>query len=373
MTMKLLYIFIIPIFFIGCFGEAKIKKPEKNYSQEAQILNELTNMTNNSEDMAHSSKDIVNDTDQEEISKPKLPILKIMELLHKGSLSHVRNDYGQAIDYYEKSLDILNEQKNIQYGNSKNTIKYNEGRYAYDMVLSDYKTTIFNELEYYLNFNIGKGYLGICQRPEDNHNSLKYCNKAIIFLKRARIFLNKTKYKNKKYTDVTFHLGFSYMLLKDSKNGKKQFAKANKERPFIKADKKIYGKEGRVFTALGIVFVAYATDRQHNKKEYKDKLETARKNFKKALKLEPENHAFINNVGEINYKLGNYKKSIEYYSEAIFINPIEPILYSNRGLAYLKVGQFSKACKDFEITKELDINNIVQNTYKNLISDGICR
>lgn len=369
MAMRFLYIFIISLFFIGCLGEIK---PEKKYSQKAQALNELTNRVDSLENMTNSSDDEENDMAKKEIGKSKLPILNIIKPLIKGKLSYVNNDYEKAIDYYGKSRKILKRQKNIQYGNSKNTIKHNEGSYAYDMVLSDYRETIFNELEYYIRLNIGKSYLGICQRLEDNHNSLKYCKEAIHHLEEARIFLSKTKYKNKIYTDVTYHLGFSYTLRKDADNGRIHLNKANKKRIPAQADRKIYG-EGRTFTALGILYTNNAKERQYNKKEYKKILKIAKQNFEKALKLEPENDAFINNVGEINYRLGNYEKAIKYYDEAIFINPIDPILYNNRGLAYLKYKQSSQACRDFEITKELDTHNVIQNIYENLISDGVCR
>lgn len=49
------------------------------------------------------------------------------------------------------------------------------------------------------------------------------------------------------------------------------------------------------------------------------------------------------------FKNGNYEKAIEYYSQAILIEPNDHILYSNRSASYLNINKNELALKDAQI------------------------
>lgn len=52
-------------------------------------------------------------------------------------------------------------------------------------------------------------------------------------------------------------------------------------------------------------------------------------------------------------KAGNYAEAVLHYSFAIKINPNDPLLYSNRCLAFLKLNQLYYANEDAEKTIQL--------------------
>ena len=54
-----------------------------------------------------------------------------------------------------------------------------------------------------------------------------------------------------------------------------------------------------------------------------------------------------------------FDAAINYYSEAIELNPNDATAYGNRGIAHAKKGAFVKAIRDFDKAIELDINNAV--------------
>lgn len=52
------------------------------------------------------------------------------------------------------------------------------------------------------------------------------------------------------------------------------------------------------------------------------------------------------------YNAGDYEKAIETFTQAIEINPI-PVLYNDRGNAYLAIGDYERALADYETAIEL--------------------
>lgn len=68
-------------------------------------------------------------------------------------------------------------------------------------------------------------------------------------------------------------------------------------------------------------------------------------------------------LGLKEYKNGNYKQAIEYFSKAIEYNPKDASLYNNRGLAYYNLQQYDKAIADY--TKAIEIRPDFADAYYN--------
>lgn len=66
----------------------------------------------------------------------------------------------------------------------------------------------------------------------------------------------------------------------------------------------------------------------------------------------------MKNMGNIEYKRGNYASAAEYYTKAITLRDNFSIYYSNRALCYKNLGQFQKAMEDAQDAIELDESNI---------------
>ncbi len=68
-------------------------------------------------------------------------------------------------------------------------------------------------------------------------------------------------------------------------------------------------------------------------------------------------------LGLSEYKKGNYKQAIKYFSKAIEYNPNDASLYNNRGLAYYNLEQYNKAIADY--TKAIEIKPNFADAYYN--------
>lgn len=60
-------------------------------------------------------------------------------------------------------------------------------------------------------------------------------------------------------------------------------------------------------------------------------------------------------------KLNQYQKAIHYYTEAIRLNKIEPVYYTNRALCYLKQNKFTECIGD--CTKAIDLDKKAVKAY----------
>jgi tetratricopeptide (TPR) repeat protein len=80
---------------------------------------------------------------------------------------------------------------------------------------------------------------------------------------------------------------------------------------------------------------------------YVDHFDTA-DSIEKAKKLtsqlsDTENPAFLDTIGWVDYKAGNYKEASIVLSKAVLISPEEPVLHFHLGMAYLKQGSSTLA------------------------------
>jgi tetratricopeptide (TPR) repeat protein len=79
--------------------------------------------------------------------------------------------------------------------------------------------------------------------------------------------------------------------------------------------------------------------------------------FSKAIKLNPKNAIFYNNLDVSYYDLHEFNKAVDAYSRAIYIDSNMSAAYSNRASAYYALGDYTNSendsikAKDFEKNK----------------------
>ena len=98
--------------------------------------------------------------------------------------------------------------------------------------------------------------------------------------------------------------------------------------------------------------------------------------YKKSIYLKPDNpgvYVIYNNLGINYYKLKNYHQAVEYYTKAIAIYSKVAPTYCNRGSAYVKLGDYDNAIKDFYFALDLlqSANEVAYKTYEKLDREKI--
>jgi tetratricopeptide (TPR) repeat protein len=98
-----------------------------------------------------------------------------------------------------------------------------------------------------------------------------------------------------------------------------------------------------------------------------NQLETAIKDYNKAIELNPNYAEAYYNRGNAHRKLNQYAKAIEDYSKAIEKNPEFAIAYDNRGVTYGILNRYEDAFKDFEKAIKLNPNYAVVYNNRGLV------
>ena len=83
-------------------------------------------------------------------------------------------------------------------------------------------------------------------------------------------------------------------------------------------------------------------------------IETARKYYQRAIKLNPEYAEAINNLGTIEYSRKSYRRAINDYKKALRITPQSASIYSNLGTAYFARKDYKDAAAMFQHALDLD-------------------
>ncbi|MGB5217161.1 MAG: tetratricopeptide repeat protein, partial [Smithella sp.] len=94
--------------------------------------------------------------------------------------------------------------------------------------------------------------------------------------------------------------------------------------------------------------------------------------FEKTIRLMPKipkSASAYHNIGIIYAELGQYQRAIDYYHEAIELQPDYASAYNNRALVYFKIGEKNAGCQDVQKACELRSCATLQST----ISNGMCR
>lgn len=78
----------------------------------------------------------------------------------------------------------------------------------------------------------------------------------------------------------------------------------------------------------------------------------------KALSQEPENGAYLDTVGWIYFKMGNYEKALEYISKAVSLREDSAVVIEHLGDVYYKLGDFTQAKKYWQQALEKEPDNL---------------
>jgi tetratricopeptide (TPR) repeat protein len=83
-------------------------------------------------------------------------------------------------------------------------------------------------------------------------------------------------------------------------------------------------------------------------------LDKAQKCYEQAIKLRPDYHEAVNNLGTIFYAKKSYRRAISQYRRALKLAPEQASVHSNLGTAYFARNQIEIALKEFRTALELD-------------------
>lgn len=83
-------------------------------------------------------------------------------------------------------------------------------------------------------------------------------------------------------------------------------------------------------------------------------LQLAKKQYERAIKLDPKYSEAINNLGTIYYANKNYRKAISLYKRALRVSSPSASIYSNLGSAYFARKDYKEATAYYEKALELD-------------------
>ncbi len=83
-------------------------------------------------------------------------------------------------------------------------------------------------------------------------------------------------------------------------------------------------------------------------------LDTAKKNYEKALKINPKYSEALNNLGTVYYARKSYRRAISYYKRALRLAPKSASIYSNLGTAHFARKKYKEAFECYQTALSLD-------------------
>src|SRR5437867_2122021 len=83
-------------------------------------------------------------------------------------------------------------------------------------------------------------------------------------------------------------------------------------------------------------------------------IDEAKRNYEKALKLNPHYSEAINNLGTIYYSRRSYRKAIRQYNKALKLAPNSASIYSNLGTAQFARKKYQEASESYQKALALD-------------------
>ena len=84
------------------------------------------------------------------------------------------------------------------------------------------------------------------------------------------------------------------------------------------------------------------------------RLDSSKKDFEHALKMDPNYADAYNNLGAVEYQDHRLKEAIKRYQQAIAVNPAFATYHSNLGTAYMERKDFDKAATEYARALQID-------------------
>jgi tetratricopeptide (TPR) repeat protein len=83
-------------------------------------------------------------------------------------------------------------------------------------------------------------------------------------------------------------------------------------------------------------------------------LDTAKRHYERALRLNPKYAEAMNNIGTVHYAKRSYRRAVAQYKKALVLVPNSASVYSNLGTAYFARKQYAEAVKAYQQAMALD-------------------
>jgi tetratricopeptide (TPR) repeat protein len=103
------------------------------------------------------------------------------------------------------------------------------------------------------------------------------------------------------------------------------------------------------------------------KSAYEDQgnIDSSKAFYEKGLISQPDNFTYLNNLGVLYWREGNYKVAENLFRKAIAQDSSYALLHYNLGIALKNAGELVEAQKELERAKELDFQSLrIKNAYR---------
>jgi tetratricopeptide (TPR) repeat protein len=87
------------------------------------------------------------------------------------------------------------------------------------------------------------------------------------------------------------------------------------------------------------------------------KLQEARRSIKRALELAPGTPEYLDSLGWVHYRMGEYGKAVSLLEDAVGAGGVDPVIFEHLGDAYKALGAMEKAREAYRRALELDADN----------------
>jgi lysophospholipase L1-like esterase len=108
------------------------------------------------------------------------------------------------------------------------------------------------------------------------------------------------------------------------------------------------------------------------KSAYEDQgnIDSSKAFYEKGLILQPENFVYLNNLGVLYWREGNYTVAENLFTKAVAQDSLYAILHYNLGIALKNSGKLEEAQKELEKAKELDFQSLrIKNTFREKLKE----
>lgn len=266
-----------------------------------------------------------------------------------GELANKREDDSLTLHYFRKSIDLaqLNSELRIRLGQ----ILFEDEDYTNTAIEMERAVKKFPN-NHVINFILGlslaqnSDHLGalpylekaVTLNPNDLNTTLAYCYSLDQTDREddALVYLNRALRIDPKNIQALGMMGLIY-------DGKGEYTKSDS----------IYSIAVNIDSSDIMILNNFAYSLAERGKD----LDLALEMVQKAIDEEPDNSSYLDTIGWVYYKLGDYPKAKEYIYKAIEQDENNATLLDHLGDIYFKLGNEKKALKYWKSSLEIDDSN----------------